>query len=668
MTGGSRAGSWSDRDLPPGFSDLVPVGSGSAGQVFRARDDALSRTVALKLFTGSIEDDPAALAAFRLECATLGRLSAHPGVVSVHAAGLTPSGRPWLCMQFVERGSLARALRRDGPLPPAAALQTGVLLADTLAWAHALDPPVLHCDVKPGNILLADGGLPLLGDFGVSVWVAKGRSSVTVKGFTQAYAAPEVLFHGRFSPRSEVWSLAATLFEALTGAPPFAQLPGEGTGAFIERVGLGLPREAGTNLPEPLGSLLRRGLAVDRDDRWPSTAAFAAAIRETQASLGLLAAPTSGLDAGRVLASDDRADSGRGGPSPGRVRDDGHRAQVPVAARAGAQRTPAPDAPAPDASSAPQASPRTWVGNPLTARNTVDTAGIGYAGQAEYPGDGGDGNGGGGPRAGGDIGAGGRSEHPGPQPGAPDDSPDGNGPSTPDGAARPVGATARRTMPHWWIPAGLALVVVVALALALVPRSRESSTLSEPARPTVLGGSTLASASATAGPTASTGLSELPDTPPPSAQTAPQPSASGPQSTLAASATPPPMPPSASPQATVTRAALHAGQRMEQGQRLVSANGRYAATLRSDGNLVIYAQDSGPASPAWESGTDGTEASYLLMRSDGDLVLYGADGTTTYWSSGTHTSNSYLEVRDDGELVICLEDGTVLWSRTSGRG
>ncbi|ONH31476.1 protein kinase domain-containing protein [Pseudofrankia asymbiotica] len=602
MTVDSSADTGSARDLPPNFRQLAPVGSGSAGQVYRAYDEALSRTVALKLFTGPLTDNPAALAAFRLECATLGRLSAHPGVVSVHSAGVTPSGRPWLCMQFVPGGTLSRALRRDGPLTQAEALRTGALVADTLAWAHGLTPPVLHCDVKPGNILLTGDGHPLLSDFGVSVWVASGRSSVTVKGFTQAYAAPEVLFHGRFSPRSEVWSLAATLFEMLTGTPPFEQLPGEGTGAFIERVGYGLPRDAGIGLSGPLRALLRRGLAVNREDRWPSAAAFAAAIRSAQAELGLPVTPA-------IPA-----------PAPPPAHD------VLVADAPAIHATPQPSLPSP-------------AGPPSLSNGTP--AGIH------------------GPRPDG------RPVHPSQEPARPDGLAGGAG--APGSAAKQPGTGPRRTVPHWWIPAAFSLAVVVALTLILVPRSRGPSSLSEPP----LGASLSAGPPSSAAPTSSLLTETVPSLPPPSTQPAQPPP--GPVDSA-----PPPPPttggshsqiPSSSPGLPgPAQAVLQPGQRMGQGQKLVSGNGRFVAAMQFDGNLVVYSEGPGAVTPAWESGTGGTAASYAVMRDDGDLVLYGNDGTTVYWSSDTHGSDMYLWMRDNGELVICLEDGTVLWARRTGSG
>src|SRR6185369_6250253 len=191
-------------DFPPGFQDVSVVGTGAVATVYRAREEALDRVVAVKLFNNILAPG-GGRTEFARECATAARLAVHPGIVQVYSAGLTPGGRPYLCMRLVAGGSLATALT-GGPLPPERALSIGAVVADTLAWAHGLESPVLHCDVKPGNILLDEQESPLLGDFGISTRLGAGRSSVTVDQLTQSYAAPEVLFHGRYSAAAEVWS------------------------------------------------------------------------------------------------------------------------------------------------------------------------------------------------------------------------------------------------------------------------------------------------------------------------------------------------------------------------------------------------------------------------------------------------------------------------------
>ena len=273
-------------DLPDGFSEPVLIGSGSGTKVYQVRDDVLGRLVALKLFGWPQAGDSRWRDRFLAECATATRLGAHPAVITVYSAGITPGGQPWLCMELAPHGSLAKALS-DGPVQLPRALQLAAVIADALAWAHALDPPVLHRDVKPGNILLAEPDRPLLADFGISASIGRGRSSVTADEFTPLYAAPEVLQSRRFGPASEVWCLTATLFEMVVGVPPFPLREGEGVGEYIARVRAGLPEAAiPADVAAPVAALLREGLAVDRAARPATVADFAARIRRVQQLLG----------------------------------------------------------------------------------------------------------------------------------------------------------------------------------------------------------------------------------------------------------------------------------------------------------------------------------------------------------------------------------------------
>jgi hypothetical protein len=273
------------RDLPAGFTQPRLVGAGAAARVFRVRDELLGRDVALKIYRDR-QTDAQARERFLNECHNAARLGAHPGVVSVHSAGVTAADHPWLCMELGTGGSLAQALA-TGPWEPARALRVMTVVAETLAWALRLDPPMLHRDIKPANILLSGADQPLVADFGIAGSIRNVRSSTNVQAFTQLYAAPEVLHSGRYSAASEAWSLTATLFELVTGRPPFPPVEDEGIGEYIDRVRAGLPAGAlPADLPADIAEILRRGLAVDRDERFPDAAALGAALRAAWAATG----------------------------------------------------------------------------------------------------------------------------------------------------------------------------------------------------------------------------------------------------------------------------------------------------------------------------------------------------------------------------------------------
>src|SRR5262245_18747366 len=129
----------------PGYDDPVEIGRGGFAVVYRARQDRLQRSVAVKVLTRAATG-PAALERFERECAAVGALSGHPNVVAVHDAGTTADGRPYLAMELLAGGTLAQRFEA-GPLPVDDVLAIGAQLADALAVAHAAG--VLHRDVKP---------------------------------------------------------------------------------------------------------------------------------------------------------------------------------------------------------------------------------------------------------------------------------------------------------------------------------------------------------------------------------------------------------------------------------------------------------------------------------------------------------------------------------------
>jgi serine/threonine protein kinase len=149
----------------PGYQDVEQIGAGGFGAVYRARQPAFDRTVAVKVLNGRL-DDEATLRRFQRECQALGSVSSHPNIVPVYDAGGTPQGQPYMVMAFIRRGSLAQRLAVAGRLPWTEVAELGVKLAGALHSAHLAG--VLHRDIKPENILVSDYGEPLLADFGIA--------------------------------------------------------------------------------------------------------------------------------------------------------------------------------------------------------------------------------------------------------------------------------------------------------------------------------------------------------------------------------------------------------------------------------------------------------------------------------------------------------------------
>ncbi|HEX3648560.1 MAG TPA: protein kinase [Pseudonocardiaceae bacterium] len=235
------------------------LGSGSMGEVWRAHDERLDRTVAVKqLLTGTGLSDTAAKAGNEraMREARLAARLRHPHAVAVHDV-VEHHGQPCLVMDYVPGRSLAGVLADGRTLEPARVARIGAEIAAALAAAH--EAGIVHRDVKPDNVLLTDDSGALLTDFGISR--AVGDSTVTGPGIvvgTPAYLAPEVAAGGAATFASDVFSLGSTLYAAVQGTPPFGF--GENTILLLRAVAAGEvpePAKAGP-LGPVLGWLLRR--------------------------------------------------------------------------------------------------------------------------------------------------------------------------------------------------------------------------------------------------------------------------------------------------------------------------------------------------------------------------------------------------------------------------
>ena len=243
-----------------------PIGRGAMGTVWRAWDEILDREVAVKelRISDGLPPDERAKAYQRThrEARTAARLS-HPGVVTVFDVA-EEDGRPWIIMELVAARSLDQIIAHEGPLPPHRAAHAGRQLLAALATAHAAG--VLHRDVKPSNVLLADGGRAVLTDFGIATF--EGDPKLTQTGMVMGspgFTAPERIQGNPATPASDLWSLGATLYAAVEGHGPFDRAGGAITtmSAIINSDPPSAPSAAG--LGAVIDALLRRNPA-DRPD------------------------------------------------------------------------------------------------------------------------------------------------------------------------------------------------------------------------------------------------------------------------------------------------------------------------------------------------------------------------------------------------------------------
>ena len=237
------------------------IGRGGMGAVWLGLDEVLNRTVALKrigMMPGGSSPD---LERAEREARLAARLN-HPHVVAVFDL-VTEDDQQWLVMEYVEGVTLSQLVSRDGALTPDKASPLIGQAADALAAAHAAG--IVHRDVKPSNILVTPQGQVKLSDFGIAR--AEADASLTQTGLvtgSPAYLAPEVASGQTATDASDVWSLGATLFHALSGRPPY-DVGNNLMGALYRIVHEVPPRLVNAGW---LGPLLEATMTREPEDRW----------------------------------------------------------------------------------------------------------------------------------------------------------------------------------------------------------------------------------------------------------------------------------------------------------------------------------------------------------------------------------------------------------------
>ncbi|MGZ9275915.1 MAG: protein kinase domain-containing protein [Candidatus Limnocylindrales bacterium] len=265
----------SDR-LVGGRYRLGPViGRGGMATIHRAIDTRTDRAVAVKLLRPEVTRDADLAQRFRRE-ALAATVLRHPNIVACLDTG-TDDGQPYLVMDLIEGEDLAARLRRSGRLAPWQVARIGLDVARALGVAHLRG--IVHRDIKPGNILLATDGRAMVTDFGIARLAADAEAALpgTTLGSVY-YFSPEQARGATTTPASDVYGLGLVLYEALTGERAWT---GETTDAIaLARVGAPAPSPRSTRpeVPEALDAIVRRALAPDGADRYPSGNALAAAL------------------------------------------------------------------------------------------------------------------------------------------------------------------------------------------------------------------------------------------------------------------------------------------------------------------------------------------------------------------------------------------------------
>src|SRR5664280_1296452 len=270
------------------FQIIQKIGTGGMGSVYKASQPQMNRMVAIKILHPKLVNRRDLTSRFRREARAMSQLT-HPNTVKVFLYGALEDGSLYIVMELLEGRNLNQAVRRDGPLPVERAIPILIQVCAALHEAHTLG--IVHRDLKPENIFLCNqGGLQDFArvlDFGLAKVTERqmrpGSLILTQEGMvfgTPEFMSPEQAQGRELDARSDIYSLAVILYEAITGKLPFnAQTPME----YIQKHVLERPiplseRAPELSLPVGLEAVVAKALAKKPDERWQSAAEFATAL------------------------------------------------------------------------------------------------------------------------------------------------------------------------------------------------------------------------------------------------------------------------------------------------------------------------------------------------------------------------------------------------------
>jgi serine/threonine-protein kinase len=255
--------------------------------VYRGYDQLLDRDVAIKVLGMMAANATGTREEFLREARASAALT-HPNIVSVYDAGVH-SGERYIVMEFVPGGSLAELIETSAPLSPRRTIDIGVQIADALDFGH--QHGVIHCDVKPQNVLLDERGRPKLVDFGIARTIAAtGALTETITG-TAGYIAPEQLLGEKVDGRADIYALGCVLYEMLSGDLPFdsTNLAALATQRLVRPP---VPvRSRNPSVPLPLAETVMRAIERDPAHRYPTAAALSRALAASDPGAGTPVSP-----------------------------------------------------------------------------------------------------------------------------------------------------------------------------------------------------------------------------------------------------------------------------------------------------------------------------------------------------------------------------------------
>ena len=268
--------------LPPRYATAEPIASGGMGEVYRATDATLGRTVAVKVLSERWASHDEFHARFLREARTAANLSGEPHVISIYDVSETGDGLPFIVMEYATHGTVGDRLER-GAVPAEEALRWLEQAAQALDSAHARG--VVHRDVKPANLLIADDETIRVSDFGIAR--AADQDTLTAVGSvlgSVGYMAPEQARGEPTSPASDRYALACVAFELLTARRPYERESSAAEAAAHAQEEPPSAHELDPGLPTRVDAVFARGLAKRPEERHPTCAAFVGDLRAALAA------------------------------------------------------------------------------------------------------------------------------------------------------------------------------------------------------------------------------------------------------------------------------------------------------------------------------------------------------------------------------------------------
>ena len=253
------------------YQILESIGTGGMAEVYKAFDTFLNREVAVKILRAQYTDDEGFVSRFRQEAQSAARLI-HPNIVNVYDVGRDDDSY-YIIMEYVKGRTLKEFISEVGALDP----MTAVIIAHGIASAlkHAHSRGIIHCDIKPHNILLDENNNPKVADFGIAraITTATMTYTASVVGSVH-YLSPEQVRGEKVSAQSDLYSLGILLFEMLTGCLPYTAETPVAVALMHVRERMPLVREINSEVPLVLEKIVAKALAKDKEERYSTADEF----------------------------------------------------------------------------------------------------------------------------------------------------------------------------------------------------------------------------------------------------------------------------------------------------------------------------------------------------------------------------------------------------------